>query len=164
MQNKRIALYGIIIAAYTSISLLLGSFSFGMMQIRIAEILLVICLYDKKFILPITLACFVTNLIGIMNGLNPLIIDLIIGTLATLLSAICVYYFRNIKFHNLPVLSLFIPSVINGLLVGIELAFYFQINTWLLMLYVGIGEFISVTIFGLLLYKPIGRAIEHYLE
>lgn len=164
MQNKRIALYGIIIAAYTSISLLLGSFSFGMMQIRIAELLLVICLFDRKFILPITLACFVTNLIGIMNGLNPLIIDLIVGTMATYISAVCVYYFRNIRFRDLPILSLFLPALINGILIGIELSFYFQMKIWLLIIYVGIGEFISVTLFGLLLYKPIGKAIEQYLE
>ena len=55
MENRKIAVYGIIIATYTAISLLMGSFSFGMVQIRIAEVLLVLCLYDYKFIIPVTL-------------------------------------------------------------------------------------------------------------
>ena len=42
-------------------------------------LLLVLCLYDSKFIIPVTLGCFVTNLIGIINGLNPLVLDLIVG-------------------------------------------------------------------------------------
>lgn len=164
MENRRIAVYGIIIATYTAISLLMGSFSFGMVQIRIAEVLLVLCLYDYKFIIPVTLGCFVTNLIGIISGMNPLFMDLFIGTIATLISAICVYYLRNIRYKNLPLLSLLLPAIINGIFVGAELAFYFPMNIWILMAYVGIGEFLSVTVFGLIIYKPMGRAIEQYLK
>lgn len=163
MANRRIAIYGIIIATYTAISLLLGSLSFGMIQIRVAELLLILCLYDSKYIIPITLGCFATNFIGVMNGLNPIVIDVVVGSLATLISAICVYSFRNIKVHDIPLLSLFIPTVVNGIMVGIELCFYFSVNIWLMMLYVAIGEFVSVTLLGLLLYKPIGKAIKQYI-
>lgn len=164
MQSKTVSIYAIIIAIYTTISLLMGSLSFGVIQIRVAELLLVLCLYDKKFIVPVTLGCFVTNLIGIINGLNPLVLDLIIGTLATLLSAIFVYKFRNIRFYDLPLLSLLIPVLINGVMVGLELSLYFSMNIFMLMLYVGLGELVSVTILGILLYRPIGKAIKHYME
>ena len=163
MANRRIAIYGIIIATYTAISLLLGSLSFGMVQIRVAELLLVLCLYDKKYIIPVTLGCFVTNFIGIINGLNPLVIDLVIGTLATLLSGMCVYYFRKITILKTPLLSLIAPAIINGVMVGIELSFYFPMNILALMLYVALGELISVTLLGILLYKPIGKAVEGYI-
>lgn len=164
MQNKKVSIYAIIIAIYTAISLLMGSLSFGMIQIRIAELLLVLCLYDSKFIIPVTLGCFVTNLIGIINGLNPLVLDLIVGTLATLISGLCVYYFRNIRFYGMPLLSLLLPVIINGVMVGIELSFYFSMSPFILMIYVGLGELVSVTILGLLLYKPIGKAIKPYME
>lgn len=164
MQNKKVSIYAIIIAIYTAISLLMGSLSFGMIQIRIAELLLVLCLYDSKFIIPVTLGCFVTNLIGIINGLNPLVLDLIFGTLATLISGLCVYYFRNIRFYGMPLLSLLLPVIINGVMVGIELSFYFSMSPFILMIYVGLGELVSVTILGLLLYKPIGKAIKPYME
>lgn len=164
MQNKKVSIYAIIIAIYTAISLLMGSLSFGMIQIRIAELLLVLCLYDSKFIIPVTLGCFVTNLIGILNGLNPLVLDLIVGTLATLVSGLCVYYFRNIRFYGMPLLSLLLPVIINGVMVGIELSLYFSMSPFILMIYVGLGELASVTILGLLLYKPIGKAIKPYME
>ena len=164
MQSKTVSRYAIIIAIYTAISLLMGSLSFSMIQIRIAELLLVLCLYDKKFIIPVTLGCFVTNLIGIINGLNPLVLDLIVGTLATLISSICVYKFRNIRFFDLPLISLFIPVLINGVMVGLELSLYFSMNAFMLMIYVGLGELVSVTILGILLYKPIGKAIKPYME
>ena len=164
MQNKKVSIYAIIIAIYTAISLLMGSLSFGMIQIRIAELLLVLCLYDSKFIIPVTLGCFVTNLIGIINGLNPLVLDLIVGTLATLISGLCVYYFRNVRFYGMPLLSLLLPVIINGVMVGIELSLYFSMSPFILMIYVGLGELASVTILGLLLYKPIGKAIKPYME
>lgn len=164
MRNKTVSIYAIIIAIYTAVSLLLGNLAFGMIQIRIAELLLVLCLYDKKFIIPVTLGCFVTNLIGIINGLNPLILDLIVGTLATLLSGLGVYKFRNIRFHDYPLLSLFIPVIINGVMVGLEMYMYFKINIFILFIYIGLGEFISVTILGLMLYRPFGKAIKPYLE
>lgn len=164
MANKKIAIYALIISVYTAISLLMGSISFGPIQIRIAEALLVFCLFDKKYIVPITLGCFVTNLLGVIYGLNPIVLDLLIGTLATLLSGVCVYYFRDIKTFNLPLLSLILPAIINGILIGIELAFYFPMNVFVLIAYVGLGELISVSILGCFIYKPIGRIIKQYLE
>lgn len=164
MLNRKIAFFALIISAYTAISLLFGSFSFGSVQIRLAESLLVFCLYDKKFIVPITLGCFLTNLLGLIYGFNPLVLDLLIGTFATFLSGVCVYYFRNIKTLNIPLLSLLLPAVINGIFVGLELSLYFSINVFVLMTYVAIGEFLSVTIIGGLIYKPIGRVIKQYLE
>lgn len=164
MKNKRIAIYGIVIAIYTSISLALSSISFGMIQIRIAEALLVLCLYDKKYILPITLGCFVTNLIGIINGLNIMITDLFAGTLATFISAICVYYFRDTKIGDFPIISLILPAIINGIMIGIELNYYFPGYLIEMIVYVMIGELLSVTLLGGLLYKPIGKALTSIVE
>lgn len=164
MVNKKLATYALIISSYTAISLILGSFSFGMIQVRIAEVLLVLCLSDKQYILPITIGCFLTNLLGLFYGLNPLAIDVVVGTLATLISAYFVYSFKNIKLHEIPLLSLIMPVLVNGIMIGIELHFYFPINIGLMILYVALGEFISVTILGLLLYKPIIKAIEKYRE
>ena len=164
MENKKISLYAIIIASYTCISMLLGTFSFGMIQIRIAELLLVLCLEDLKYVLPVTLGCFLTNLIGILNGSDPMLLDLLVGTLATLLSALCVYLFKDFKLFNKPILSLLMPVIINGVMVGLELSLYLNLNTLLMMLYVAVGEFISVTILGLLLYEPILKSINHFRQ
>lgn len=163
MANKKISVYAIIISVYTAVSLLTINLSFGVIQIRISELLLVLCLYDRRFILPITLGCLLANAISIACGINPMILDFIIGSLATYVSGVCVYCFRNIKFKNMPLLSLFMPVLINGLFVGYELSIYFNMNLLLTMLYVAIGEFISVTILGLLTYKSIGKRITYFV-
>lgn len=164
MNIKRIVEYGVIIATYTVVSLLLGSFSFSMIQVRLSEVLVLLCLYHKKFIIPVTIGCLFTNIIGVFNGLNPIVTDIIFGTLATLLSCIAVYYFRNVKLFNLPLLSLFLPTVINGVIIGIELSYYFNISVLLLISYVSLGEFISVTLLGLLINKPLGNILKAYLD
>lgn len=163
-MNKKLSLYALIIATYTAISLLMGSFSFGLIQIRIAELMLVTCLVDKTFILPISLGCFITNLIGVISGSNPMILDVFVGFLATFLSGVCVYMFKDIKLFNKPVISLLIPAIINGVMIGLELSLYFGINVITSMIYVVIGEFISVTLLGCILYEPIVKSIKVYLR
>ena len=164
MASNKLSLSAIIIASYTAVSLLLGTFSFGLIQVRIAELMLVMCLADKSFIIPITLGCFVTNLIGILSGVNPMVLDLLVGSLATFLSGVCVYMFKDIKLFNKPILSLLMPVIINGVMVGLELSIYLNIDVMLTIAYVAMGEFISVTILGYILYEPIVKAIKVYLK
>jgi len=164
MANKKLAVYALIIAIYTALSLLLGSFSFGLIQIRIGELLLVLCLANKRFILPITLGCLLTNTIGVLSGMNIMSLDIVVGTLATYLSGICVYAFKDIKLFNRPILSLFLPSIINAVLVGLEIHFYLSVNLVLSMVYVGLGELVSLTLLGSILYKPILKGISAYIE
>ena len=164
MESKKLSLYAIIIATYTAVSLLLGSFSFGLIQVRVAELMMVLVLIDKEFILPLTIACFVCNLISIFIGINPMVLDILVGTLGTFLSGICVYMFKDIKLFNKPILSLLMPALINGVLVGLELNIYYEIDVLLTMLYVAIGEFISVTILGIIFYEPIAKAVKVFLK
>lgn len=46
----------------------------------------ILALRDKKYILPLTLGCFVTNLIGLLSDVNPLVLDVFLGTLATFIA------------------------------------------------------------------------------
>ena len=59
---------------------------------------------------------------GNLSSFNP--IDLIFGTLATLISAILTYLLRKIKVFGIPVLSLLSPVIINAVTVGFELAYF----------------------------------------
>ena len=161
MANKKIAIYGLIIAVYVTLSLTLGNLAYGLVQVRLSELLLVLCLYDKEYILPVSLGCFLTNVIGVLDGMNPFILDIFIGTLATFLSAILVYLCRKISWFDKPILSLLLPVIVNGLMVGKEISVYLEINFYLSFFYVALGELLSVTILGLIVYKPLGKAIEN---
>lgn len=160
MKIKEITLVGIIVAIYVCLCLVMGNFSYGPLQIRIAEVLMILCIFDSRFILPLTLGCFLANLLGLLMGLNYLTLDVIFGSVATFVSGILMYRFRNIKFRNREILSMIIPGIINGIIIGIELALYTSngVNISLFMtyfVYIFVGEILSTLFLGLLLYKPL---------
>lgn len=162
MTNNRVRFItttAMIAAVYTAMALALPILSFSQIQIRFAEVLCLLPLISKRSIYGLVLGCFITNLLGAMMGLNILgYLDAIVGTSATLIAALLTYRFRNIRWFGLPVLSSLMPVVINGLIIGTELAFVFMPETLALGIminaaYVAAGEFIAVTIIGLTVYK-----------
>ena len=124
MNSKKIALYGIIAALYVVVTLVLGAFSFGMIQFRISEVLMLLCLCKKEYIIPLTIGCFLSNVIGFALGMSVLPLDFVLGTLGTVVSCILMYQFRNVLTFKRPLLSLLMPALANGLFVGLELAIY----------------------------------------
>ena len=167
MNIKIIVKNAMIAAIYVVVSLLLQTLSFASVQIRIAELLMILCIFDKKYVIPLTLGCFLTNLVGLFMGINPLPLDIIVGPIATYLSGILMYRFKHVEFSHKPLLSLFIPCIINGLLIGTELAFYLNNNNFITLFissatFVFIGEFISIFIIGILLYEPMKKLINYF--
>ena len=85
------------------------------------------------------------------------------GTLATLVAALLTYRLRNLRWRGLPVLSALAPVIVNALVVGAEITFFFMGTPATLPLLllnmgtVGLGELVSCVVLGLLLV----RAIEH---
>lgn len=162
MTNNRVRFItttAMIAAVYTAMALALPILSFSQIQIRFAEILCLLPLLSKRSIYGLVLGCFITNLLGAMMGINILgYLDAIVGTSATLFAALLTYQFRNVKWFGLPVLSSLMPVLMNGIIIGAELAFVFMPETLLLGwaingLYVAAGEFIAVTVIGLTVYK-----------
>ena len=159
MNSKKMALYALIIGAYTALSLVLGTFSFGVIQVRVAEVLVLLCLIKLEYTLPLTVACLITNLIGIMMGINfPL--DFIFGTLATLIACLLAYRFRNVLWFKKPVLSLLMPCIVNAIIIGWEIMFYTASQADKLSVFIAsalsvfAGEFISCVVLGVILYEP----------
>lgn len=174
MNNKirRLCIDIVLIILYTGISLALGSLSFGLIQIRIAEVLQVVCLKDKHYVLPLTIACFLTNAIGFSLGMSFIPLDIIVGTLATLISCLLIYQFKTIvSKKQRPYLSLLMPVIINGVFIGLLYTFVlFPLSSiGLALSYFGytfisiaISEFVSCFLLGLIVYKPVLRILEHY--
>ena len=152
MNTKTFAKTAMIAAVYTAVSLALAPISFSNIQVRIAESLTLLPLIYKPGIWGVTLGCFLTNLIGVITGANPTgILDTVIGTSATLFAAFGTYYFRNHRFHGIPVISILMPVLFNMVFVGIELGvvlFPQNIITGSIIcgLEVAAGELISVII------------------
>lgn len=158
MNTKTFTRVAMIAAIYTVVTLLLAPISYGNIQVRIAEALTMLPLIYEPSIWGVTLGCFLSNLIGAMTGANPTgMIDAVIGTLATLLAAICTYHLRNKCVKKYPVWAILMPVIFNFFFVGIELGvLYFPTNVVTGSLVCGvevaIGEIISV-ILGYILVK-----------
>lgn len=168
MTIKKLAIHALVIAVYVGLSVAEVGFAFQAIQVRVAEVLVLLCLINIEYTISLTIACLITNVIGIMMGINfPL--DFIFGTFATLLSCLSAYYFRKKLWFGLPILSLLMPCIFNGIIIGAEIAFYseggatiplFLINCLLVF----VGEFIACVIFGSLLYKPFLNAYQNLMD
>lgn len=112
---------GLIAALYTVatyISAAMG-LAYGGIQFRISEALNILPVFTPAAIPGLIIGCFLGNL-GSPFGM----LDILLGTLATALSALCGYYTRKITIFNIPVLSLFFPVLFNAVIIGAEVAFF----------------------------------------
>lgn len=165
MTNKNMAKTAMIAAVYTVLTLVLMNFGFGQIQIRVAEVLCILCVYKKEYIFPVTLGCFLSNLIGVMMGFDILgWIDIVFGTLATYISLVLMYHLRDVIWFKRPILAYLMPALINGIVIGSMLSYVLMPDQFLLGLlingaYVAIGEIIAVVGLGILLEKPIAKIV-----
>lgn len=150
-KNTCFLIEGAVIAAlYAAVTLALAPLSFGSVQLRISEGFCALALFSPAAIPGLTVGCIISNLFSPMG-----MADVIFGSLATFLSAALIYLLKNVKIKNYPFLFIVFPSVINGIIVGLELKFCFGTEKtafWLLALYVAAGEFLSLISFGNLIY------------
>lgn len=142
----------IIAALYVSITMALAPISYGQIQFRISEAMTLLAFIDPWYIPGLVLGCILAN---ISSPLGP--IDVVVGSLATLISLIGMVWTRKALGLNLKALFIasLMPVIFNGLLVGWELNFLFQIPYLLAAAYVAAGEFVVVSVFGMVLFRQI---------
>ncbi len=122
MKTKRMIMICLIGAIYTAISLLMAPLSYAGIQIRLAEALNMIVLVYPAGGYGVILGCFLTNLIGAMQGLNVLgLIDSVVGTIATAIAVYLAYRFRNVRYKKIPWLSMLCIVLVNGIIIGMEM-------------------------------------------
>ena len=148
MQRKLLAqqiAFGAVIAAVYVALTLINPMSFGPVQLRFSEILVLFCFYNPLFCVPMILGCFIANLLG-----SPFPLDILFGTLGT---ALAVFPMSRIK--NIWISSLF-PVITNAICVGILLTFFVpdvEGSLWFNMGAVGLGQLIVITVIGVPLFK-----------
>ena len=62
--TKKICQNGIVAAVYFVLTLACAGFSYGQIQFRVAEVLVLLCFFRPDFVLGVTLGCFLANLLG----------------------------------------------------------------------------------------------------
>ncbi|MCR5153334.1 MAG: QueT transporter family protein [Lachnospiraceae bacterium] len=146
---KTITTAGIIAALYVVLTWLTSLFGLasGVIQVRISEALCVLPIFTPAAIPGLFIGCIIANSIT-----GSVLIDIIFGSIATLIGAIGTRFLRK-----KPILALLPPIVANMIIVPIVLikAYAVEDALWFLILTVGAGEIISVGILGFLLYTLI---------
>ena len=150
--NVRSITYAAIIAAlYVVLTFVANSMGLasGAIQVRISEALTILPLFTPAAIPGLFVGCLISNIIA-----GGVIWDIIFGSIATLLGAIGTYCLRKYKWLA-P-----LPAILsNTVIVPLVLVYAYGVNEALpyLMLTVGIGEFISAGILGMLLYTSLSK-------
>ena len=131
-------------AIYVVLTLLRAPLSFGEVQIRFSEALTILPFFTPAAIPGLFIGCIIANLLG---GAIP--VDIIFGSIATLIGAVLTYKLRNSNRFLAPIP----PIAANAIIVPFVLRFGYGVNLPipLMMLTVGIGEVVSCAIVGLIL-------------
>ena len=79
---RKLARCAVVAALYVVLCMALQPFSYGAVQVRVAEALCLLPVFGAEYIVGVVLGCFLANLLG------STIVDVIFGTLATLLACL----------------------------------------------------------------------------
>ncbi|MDR1698077.1 MAG: QueT transporter family protein [Erysipelotrichaceae bacterium] len=134
-SNREVVLNAMLAALYFALTSLTVSISFMQIQFRFAELLILFCFFNRKYVWGVTLGCFLANLVSPLG-----LVDVAFGTLATLLSALLISFSRHL------LLALIYPVLINGFVVGLMLYFLFEAPFWLSFAGVCAGEAVVMII------------------
>ena len=165
MNTKALTRGSIIGGLYFVLVILFRSISFGVgpygLQLRVSELLTVLPFFYPEAILGLTIGCFLANFIP----MSPFgWIDIIFGSLCTLIAAYLTYYLRRFNKPKLAYVGMFPPIFINALGVGLYvsiLASDKRLFSWkiygLVSLSIFAGQAISVGIGGTVLISYLLR-------
>lgn len=134
-----------IAAIYVVLTYIFAPFSFGEIQVRIAEALTILPVFTPAAIPGLFIGCLIGNMIG-----GAILPDIIFGSIATLLGAFFTYQLCRSR----QLLAPLPPIIANTLIVPFVLRFGYGVALPIpfMMLTVGIGEILSCGVLGLVLY------------
>lgn len=153
MKNKKVLFLvqaAMIAAIYVVLTVMFAPFSFGEVQVRIAEALTILPVFTPAAIPGLFIGCLIGNIFG-----GSILPDIIFGSLATLIGACFTYLLRKQSKYLAPLP----PILANTVIVPFVLRYAYGINLPILfmMLTVGIGEVISCGVLGMIVYAALEK-------
>ena len=150
INNTNALARGAIIAAlYAALTLLLAPISYGEVQIRLAESLTLLPVLLPEAVPALAVGCLLANVLG-----GCTVFDIVFGTIATLLAAVCT---RRLRGH--PRTASLMPVLFNGVIVGavVHYAYAPVIPLPLCMLSVAAGEAVACMLLGPMVLRAVQR-------
>ena len=134
---------------------------YATLTLSLAFVMTLLPLFSKKYIVGLTIGCFLANLLGLYG-----VPDMIFGTIATFISVYLVYltgkYMKDKKSYVYAA-SLW-PVIVNAIIVAVQLKIFFGMPLFITMLQVGFGQFVVITIIGVPLFKAVNNKYGKYLK
>ena len=148
-DTKTLARGAIIAALYAVLTLLLQPLCYGEVQIRFSEALTLLPILMPEAVPALAVGCLLANVLG-----GCMIVDIVFGTLATLLAAICTRRLRE-RFW----LAALMPVLFNGVIVGAVVHYCYapMIALPMCMLSVAAGEAVACLVVGPVLLRVLRR-------
>lgn len=139
---------GLVAALYIAVTLILSVISFGAIQLRFSEMFNYLALFHKRYVVAVTLGVVVVNFFSPMWFL-----DVPIGSLATLVTLILARAVtKNMKNLKAKFVITAILCSLSMFTIAIQLNIVLGLPFWWTYLTVGIGELLSMTIGGVIIY------------
>ena len=90
LTTNRIVKTAIVASIYAALTVGLNPISYGAVQFRLSEVLVLLAFVNADYIVGLTIGCLIANLLG-PYGLA----DIICGTFATFVSAYLIYVYKK---------------------------------------------------------------------
>ncbi len=149
MNTTKLCRAGLISAIYCVLTIAISPLSFGAIQFRFSEALTVLPLFYPESIIGLTIGCLIANIFG--NG----VLDIVLGTLGTLISSLLTYFVgkRLKKFPVKLIVGEIFPIVINAVLVPFTFCAFADLKHayFLGVLTVGLGQLAVISTLGTIL-------------
>lgn len=158
LDTRSIAANAIIAAMYTALTYAFFFCSYGPVQVRISEFMVLLVFFNPNYIYGLTIGCILSNIYApaMSSFCSPL--DIVMGTAATIIAL-----FAISLCHHMLIATIF-PALTNGFLLAWE--FTFIANTegngnavlfWTNFGWVALGEIIAVSVLGYLIFRPLSK-------
>ncbi|OJG75268.1 hypothetical protein RV12_GL001873 [Enterococcus quebecensis] len=138
----------LITALYVVVTVFLAPFSFGAIQLRFSELFNYLPLFNKRYIVAVTLG------VAISNVASPLgLVDVIIGSLSTFSILLLSYHVtKRLKSQIKKMIFTAILCSLSMFTVAGQLTYFYHLPFFYTWLTVAIGELLSMSIGGILIY------------
>ena len=142
--TKNIVKTAMVAAIYGALTFFIAPFAYGPIQFRITEVMVLLAFIDFGYVPGLVLGCVIANLFSPIG-----IADVVFGSLATFIAVTMVSKTKNL------LLATLWPSLVNGIIIALELHFVSNAPLFISFVGVSLGEFVVVTCIGYPVFRSL---------
>lgn len=143
-KTKNLVRTAMVASLYGALTWAISSLSYGPIQLRLTEIMVLLAFIDSGYIPGLVLGCVIANIFSPMG-----FVDMAFGSAATFIAVFLISKTKNL------LLATIYPTIANGIIIALELYTISKLPFFLSFGEVALGEFIVVTCLGYPIFKII---------